>query len=141
MCTELLPCPSPSFREVTSVISNDTAWGPLLPTPQKDKSQALKRKKGNFDASMSLSSHAKSELQWWIKNVVTTYNVINHPQPSHQITTDAPLHGLGAESTGMSTGGNWSHSKSRHHINYLEMLTIFLGLQTLLKEKAAHIVE
>ena len=126
---------------MASVIGNDTAWGPSLPTPEKDKSQALKKKKSNFDASMSLSSHAKSELQCWIENVVTTYNMINHTQPSHQITTDAALHGLGAESTGMSAGGNWFHSESKHHINYLEMLAIFLGLQTLLKEKATHIVE
>ena len=50
---------------------------------EKDKSQALLRTKGNFDASMSLSNPAKSELQWWIKNVVTAYNVINHPHPQH----------------------------------------------------------
>lgn len=38
---------------------------------EKDKPQALQRTKGNFDASMSLLSPAKSELQFWIKNVVT----------------------------------------------------------------------
>lgn len=62
---------------------------------EKDKPQALQRTKGNFDASMSLLSPAKSELQLWIKNVVTAYNVINHPQSQHQITTDASLTGWG----------------------------------------------
>ena len=54
-------------------------WGPLLPTPGKRQ----------------LSSPAKSELQWRINNVVTVYNVINHPQPQHKITTYASLTGLG----------------------------------------------
>ena len=45
-------------------------------------------------------------------------------------------HGLGAESAGVSTGGNWSHSESKHHINYLEMLAIPLGLQNFAKGKS-----
>ena len=64
------------------------------------------------------------------------YNVINHPQPQYQITTDASLMGWGAEFSGVSSGGNWSHSESKHHINYLEMLAILLGLQTFAKEKS-----
>lgn len=108
--------------------------GPFITdTLENDKSQALKRTRGNFDASMSLSNHAKSELQWWIQHVENAYNVINHPQPHHQITTDASLTGWGAESAGVSSGGNWSHSESKHHINYLEMLAILLGLQTFAK--------
>lgn len=102
VCTELLTCPSLSIREMASVI------GKIVPSfsgvmhgalyfrhLEKDKPQALKRTKGNFDALMSLLSPAKSELQLWIKNVVTAYNVINHPRPQHQITTDASLTGWG----------------------------------------------
>ena len=37
---------------------------------------------------------------------------------------------MGDESSGVSSGGNWSHSESKHHINYLEMLAVLLGLQT-----------
>ena len=62
---------------------------------EKDKSQALVRARGKFDDLMSLSPHAKSELQWWIQHVGNTYNVINHPLPQHQITTDASLMGWG----------------------------------------------
>ena len=86
--------------------------------------------------AMSLSIPAKSELQWWINNVVTAYNVIKQPQPQHQITTYASLTGWGAESAGVSTGGNWSPSESKHHVNYLEMLAILLGLQTFAKGKS-----
>ena len=112
VCTDLLACPSPSIREVASVIGKIVSSFPGVMHGalyyrhlEKDKSQTLQRTKGNFDASMSLSSPAKSELQWWIKNVVTAYNVINHPHPQHQITTDVFLTGWGAESAGVSTGG------------------------------------
>ena len=43
--------------------------------------------------------------------------------------TDASLLGWGARSAGMSSGGNWSHSEPKYHINYLEMLAILLALQ------------
>ena len=64
------------------------------------------------------------------------YNVINHTQPQHQITTDASLMGWGAEFSGVPSGRNWSHSESKNHINYLEMLVILLGLQTFAKDKS-----
>ena len=143
VCSELLENSSPSIREVASVIGKIVASFPgvmhgalYYRQLEKDKSQALVRTNGNFDGLMSLSPQAKSELQWWIKHVGNAYNVINHPQPQHQITTDASLMGWGAESSGVSSGGNWSHSESKHHINYLEMLAILLGLQTFAKDKS-----
>ena len=102
VCTELLANPSPSIREVASVIGKVVSSFPGVMHGalyyrhlEKDKSQALLRSKGNFDDSMSLSSHAKSELHWWIQHVGNACNVINHPQPQHQITTDASLMGWG----------------------------------------------
>ena len=143
VCSELLEKSFLSIREVASVIGKIVASFPgvmhgalYYRQLEKDKSQALVRTNGNFDGLMSLSPQAKSELQWWIKHVGNAYNVINHPQPQHQITTDASLMGWGAESSGVSSGGNWSHSESKHHINYLEMLAILLGLQTFAKDKS-----
>lgn len=102
VCTELLTCPSLSIREVATVIgkivpsfSGVTLGALYYRHLEKDKPQALQKTKGNFDASMSLLSPAKSELQLWIKNVLNAYNLINHPQPEHQITTDAFLTGWG----------------------------------------------
>ena len=63
---------------------------------------------------------------------MTAHNVISHVAPQHQITTDASLLGWGAEH-GVSTGGSWTHVKAQHHINYLEMLAIYLALQTFAK--------
>ena len=77
VCKELLTCPSLSIREVAKVIGkivpgfSGVMHGALYYRHlEKDKPQALQRTKGNFDASMSLLSPAKSELQFWIKNVV-----------------------------------------------------------------------
>ena len=39
---------------------------------------------------MSLSTDAKTELQWWIENIENSFNVINHDPPSLTIiSTDA----------------------------------------------------
>lgn len=117
VCTELLENYSPSIGEVASVIGEIVSSFPGVMHGalyyrhlEKDKSQALLRSKGDFDDLMSLSSHAKSELHWWIQHVGNTYNVINHHKPQHQITTDASLMGWGAEFLGVSSGRNWSYS-------------------------------
>ena len=102
VCTELLENSSPSIREVASVIGKIVSSYPGIMHGalyyrhlEKDKSLAMIRTKGNFDDLMSLSHYAKSELHWWIQHVGDAYNVINHPQPQYQITTDASLMGLG----------------------------------------------
>ena len=59
--------------------------------------------------------------------------MISHGQPSHVLTTDASLTGWGAVYERSSTGGFWSDEEKLHHINYLELLALFLGLQTYCK--------
>ena len=49
-------------------------------------------------------------------------------------TTDACLTGWGAEYQGTSTGSLWAKSEATNRSNYLEMLAIFLGLQTFAKD-------
>lgn len=102
ICTELLENSSPSIREVAVVIGKIVSSFPGVMHGalyyrhlEKDKSQALLRSKGNFDDLMSLSSQAKSEFKWWVQHVGKAYNVINHPHPQHQITTDVSLMGWG----------------------------------------------
>ncbi len=133
---------SPTIRWVAKVIGKIVAsfpgvmYGPLYYRAlEHDKSLALKKAKGNFDATMSLSQEAKKELWWWVKNVETAYQTLSRKEPQHHITTDASLSGWGAECKGVSTGGTWTESEASHHINYLEMLAILLGLQTFGKDK------
>ena len=102
---------------------------------EKDNSQALLRSKGNFDDFISLASHAKSELHWWIQHVGNAYN--NQPP-----TTPPPNnkrcfpYGLGDRIFRGVLRRNLSHSESKQRINYLEMLAILLGIQTFAKNKS-----
>ena len=78
---------------------------------ERDKAQALKENAGNFDAYMTLSNGSKEELNWWVRNVQKSYNLISHGNPDIVITTDASLTGWGAVYENQSTGGLWSVGK------------------------------
>jgi len=47
----------------------------------------------------------------------------------HTLTTDASNNGWGAVHGNQSTGGLWSSNEKSHHINYLELLAVYLGLK------------
>ena len=135
VCVEFLRATTLSIREVASAIGRIVAsfpgviHGPLFYRHfEKDKCLALQQAKGIFDARMSLSQQAKCELQWWCDNLMTAHNVISHVEPQRQITTDASLLGWGAEHEVVSTGESWTHVEAQYHINYMEMLAIYLAL-------------
>ena len=104
------------------------------------KTCALKQNKGNFDRPMTLSSEAKSDIQWWIDSISEAYNPVNHGDPDIIMTTDASLLGWGACLDGMTTGGRWNPDEATHDINYLEMLAVLFALQSFSdKVSAKHI--
>ncbi|RUA04502.1 MAG: hypothetical protein DSY43_06170 [Gammaproteobacteria bacterium] len=106
---------------------------------ERDKTKALKANRGNFDKPMTLSASAKLELDWWIENVQRSYNPITREEPACTLTTDACNEGWGAVYNDSSTGGLWSTEEKQHHINYLELLAVFLGMKTfLIHEKGKH---
>ena len=96
-----------------------------------EKSAALKIAKGNFDASMTLSDKAKSDIQWWISDAHLSKKAINHGSIDLTINTDASLQGWGASLEHKTAGGRWSNVEKEHHINYLELKAVLLGLQSL----------
>ena len=111
-CKTLLVSDKPTLiREVARVIGKIVAsfpgvmYGPLYYRYlEGDKSQALKREKGNFDAYMVFSTQARSELQWWVGNGEVAYQTLAREAPKEKIFTDASLSGWGAEFQGASTG-------------------------------------
>ncbi|PFX17356.1 hypothetical protein AWC38_SpisGene18321 [Stylophora pistillata] len=96
-----------------------------------DKNCALRANKGNFDSTMTLSAQSKTELTWWIVNVLTASKPIRHGNPDLSLTTDASKLGWGAVCGETSTGGFWSLEEQRYHINFLELKAVLLGLKSL----------
>ena len=99
---------------------------------EMDKTHALKINKGSFDKNVSLSMEAITDLKWWVNELDTTYNLINHGDPQVTMTTDASLIGWGCCIETVTSGGNWTPVEAQQDINYLEMLAVFLALQSFL---------
>lgn len=64
-----------------------------------------------------------------VVNVMTVKNFMTRDAPLHNLTTDASNKGWGAVYANQSTGSLWSSAEKNRHINYLELLTVFLGLK------------
>lgn len=64
---------------------------------------------------------------------MSSHDIKTHGQPSDTLTTDASQNDWGAVYYDTSTGGFWSDEEKSYHINYLESLAVFMGLQTFLK--------
>ena len=89
----------------------------------------------NQSGSQVFCPHAPPPLAGlgWLANIPHVYNVISHGLPSFTLTTDASLSGWGAVFHNKRKGGTWSEIEKNNHINYLERLALFLGLQTYCK--------
>lgn len=136
-CKNLLAAASPCIRDVAQVLGlmassfPGVMYGPLHHKfLEMDKTQALKINKGSFDKNMSLSMEAITDLKWWVNELDTTYNLINHGDPQVTMTTDASLIGWGCCIETVTSGGNWTPVEAQHDINYLEMLAVFLALKS-----------
>ena len=121
-------------RVIGKIVSSfpGVMYGPLYYRElENDKSPAEKTNKGNFIASMAISPEAQMELKWWVNNVECSLNVLAHVH-----ATSAPNNyrcfpiRMGSSIWDVSTGGSWTYTESTHHINYLQMYAILLGLQT-----------
>ena len=146
-CLENLEATTPLIRDMARLLGLMTSSFPGIMygalhyrVLEMEKTCALKQTKRNFDRSMTLSSEAKSDIQWWIDSISEAYNPVNHGDPDINMTTDASLSGWGACLDGMTTGGRWNPDEANHDINYLEMLAVLFALQSFSdKVSAKHI--
>lgn len=81
---------------------------------------------------MIISDKANQELEWWAMHVDSNYNVTSHGEPIIVLFTDASFTRWGCSLNDISKGGNWIAKEANNHINYLELLAIFLALQPLI---------
>ena len=137
-CQNLLLQKTATIRSVAQVIGFLVSSFPAVEFAEMhyrhlelDKICALRANKGNFDSIMALSVQSKTELTWWVDNVLTASKPISHGNPDLTLSTDASNLGWGAVCGDTSTGGFWSLEEQRYHIYFLELKAVLLGLQSL----------
>ena len=121
---------------------NAVTHGPLhYRVLEREKTKYLRFNNLDFDAMMPISEPCKLEIRWWLDNIEKVNGKLIRPNPIDEwLQTDASLKGWGASSKNISIGDRWTVEESSHHINYLELLAIFLGLKSFYKnDKNKHI--
>ena len=102
------------------------------------KTDSLHRLK-HYDAQVSLSENAKLELEWWLNSIDDNNGRLicdilhTHTDKTNEIFTDASSEGWGAVlytkgKKHVQTGGRWSASEKKEHINFLELKAIHFAL-------------
>ena len=130
--------PKSTVQEIQSLVGMMTAsfpavmYGPLhYRSIDMDKNEALKKSKGNFNSSMTLSSSSIENLHWWAVSLPSASNVVQHNECEIVIYTDASTTGWGGGPGYLITGGQWTPVESLYHINYFEILAVLMTLQSL----------
>ena len=102
---------------------------------ERDKIRGLKCHKDNFEAKISLSSKAVSEIRRWINSIGNSCHQINNISNPHiTIHTDASLTGWRIIN-GISPSRSLRHKAEVDHINVLELKAIETGICTYCKDK------
>ncbi|CAB4038826.1 Hypothetical predicted protein, partial [Paramuricea clavata] len=85
LCVDILKKPKSTVQEIASLVGMMTAsfpavmYGPLhYRSIDMDKNEALKKSKGNFNSSMTLSSSSIEDLHWWSVSLPSAFNVVQH---------------------------------------------------------------
>jgi len=133
--------PQVTARQLAQLIGKlHAASQAVLPAPlfyrslQGDLQKALTLSNQDYNAAMSLSPQAKEELTWWQEKLVQwNSKPLLCRQQTVIITSDASLQGWGAVCKGTRTGGPWSQSEQKMHINCLELLAATLAVKSFLK--------
>ena len=131
----------PSIRAVAQIIGMMVACFPGVEYGQLfyrkleiEKIAALRLHKGDFDMPMTLSAGARSDANWWITTALSSKKKIDRGKIDLVIYTDASTKAWGASNSVDTTGGQWSMAEANHHINFLELKAVLLGLQSLCKD-------
>ena len=143
MVEEVLKAPTTSGRELARLVgtASSMALG-IPPAPlfyrvmQQAKNSVIHTSRG-LDTRMTLDTPLREELQWWLSHAHQwNGRSLSPPQESLWVQTDASRTGWGAFCQEGSTGGPWTTEEAEFHINYLELLAVFLAIQTFAKHKS-----
>ncbi|KAI8427326.1 hypothetical protein MSG28_001905 [Choristoneura fumiferana] len=90
---------------------------------------------GNYDTHMALHPDTKLDLAWWLNNISNTNRSLAYHKFDLEIFTDASRTGWGAVCNKIKANGFWKEDEKSYHINFLELLAIFLALKYFVKDK------
>jgi len=126
-----------SIRDISELVGKMIASEPGVPYAKLFhkrleimKNEQLRKNRGNFDAIIPVNDHCLSDIQWWIDNIEISKRFVVVATPSVIIKSDASLTAWGGVFYDKTTGGHWSESEKNYHINYLELLAVFMTLQS-----------
>lgn len=101
---------------------------------ERQKFLAL-QKYQSYESKIKLDNSILPDLRWWETNITTANNFMRTDQNyAMEIFTDASRSGWGAYCNGSGVNGNWKDDEMSFHINYLELLAIFMGLKCFVKD-------
>ena len=85
--------------------------------------------RSNENVLIPITEDCRTTLKWWLQesNVMTGVP-FQPPAPELTIFTDSSLIGYGATLGTQHFSGTWSAEQSKMHINYLEMLSLYLAI-------------
>ena len=145
-CKNLLQSSNPTIQEIARVAGLIVSALPAVRYLQLHyrsiefcKSQALLAGR-DYDDHSCLVFNSRFDLLWIIQNIATfNWKVFQEPEINLFVNSDASLTGWGASCNGQSTKGRWSLSESNKHINFLELLSAFLALQSFVSQSNIHV--
>lgn len=89
----------------------------------------------DYDAKFKPSLIILDDLRWWLKTIPNAHCPMRHPGYKYEIYTDASGTGWGAVCGDRRVHGRWKPSEKSNHINYLELLAVFLGLKSFINNE------
>lgn len=133
---KFLKLPVCSIREFSQLIGVLVAACPAVKygwlftkTLERQKFLAL-QKYESFDAKIKPSDIILPDLKWWEQNISLTSNALRPDENfALEIYTDASRTGWGAFCNGKRANGGWKDDELSFHINFLELLAVFMALK------------
>ena len=98
LCSEILEEECPKITTIAKLLGKFTSSFPAVQfgklhytSLEREKIQALKLSKGNFDKKMKVSSTVKEDIVWWYKNIANAFNFISRENCEFVLKTDPCL--------------------------------------------------
>lgn len=102
-------------------------------TFERQKFLALEKHQ-SYEAKIKLDEVILPDIYWWENHILTANNSMRLDDNfALEIYTDASRMGWGAVCNGNRANGNWKKEEVLFHINFLELLAVFMGLKCFAK--------